>query len=272
MKHFISGVKHFVSSCIIELRSIYWNILPPKWITLEVIKNEKFEFLKKGAITKILFYTQHLVSRQRSFEYSTLNRFYSEIKSGYTVLDIGGNIGLFTLLASSKVGKEGKIISFEPNPSVAQIMRENVNKNEISNVRIEEIALSNANGEISLNILRKEFSDLYSFISNSKNVEGLSESITVKMTRLDDFILENSIGKIDIIKIDIEGAEFMCFEGAKKTLTNDKPIIIFECNESINIQRFGYNTFELLSFLYQFGYSFEEIERHQWIASIKRDI
>jgi hypothetical protein len=58
----------------------------------------------------------------------------------------------------------------------------------------------------------------------------------------------------------------MCFEGAKQVLLSHRPIIFFECNEQVNFQRFGYRTFELLSFLNSLGYTFEEIERQQWIA------
>jgi FkbM family methyltransferase len=70
---------------------------------------------------------------------------------------------------------------------------------------VEEIALSNVNGEISLHIPQKEFSDLYSYISNSQeDVSNESHKVVnVKTIRLDDFIKQKDIEKIDLIKIDI---------------------------------------------------------------------
>jgi hypothetical protein len=102
MKYLISSLKHVLSSIFIELKVIYWGIVSTDWINLSIIEGQKFRFKREGAITKILFYNQHLVSRKKSFEYETLSRFYNEIQNDYTVLDIGGNIGLFILLASRK--------------------------------------------------------------------------------------------------------------------------------------------------------------------------
>jgi hypothetical protein len=89
------------------------------------------------------------------------------------------------------------------------------------------------------------------------------EEVALKL--LDNYLKENKINKIDFIKIDIEGAEFLCFKGATEMLKNHRPTIIMECNENW-CHRFGYSVFELLNFLSQFDYRFENYDDNQWLC------
>jgi hypothetical protein len=90
----------------------------------------------------------------------------------------------------------------------------------------------------------------------------------IDLIPLDDFIRSEKIEKVDLIKIDIEGAELLCFKGAKVLLSNaEKPIILFECAEELT-QNFGHTKFEVLSYLASLGYKIREIENNQYLAYI----
>jgi len=124
-----------------------------------------------------------------------------------TVLDIGGNIGYFTLLMAHLVGPEGKIHTFEPNPPIYSRLKKNIEINpELNDGRItlHKIALSSNNGETTF----------YCPIEGHEGVGGLKDTrrasiektIKVNVLTLDKFVLDNNLNKIDFIKMDIEVA------------------------------------------------------------------
>jgi FkbM family methyltransferase len=191
------------------------------------------------------------------------------LKPGDRVLDIGANVGLYSLLGSQVVGSSGRIFAFEPNPKTFGVLLQNLEFNGCVNVNCAQIALSNRSGKVSLAIpdevqAKYAYGDSYlsMYPEESKN-KGLGG---VTCMELDVFLKENGVDFVDIIKIDVEGAEMLCFEGAKLLLSgSSKPVIIMECDEVL-CRRFGYSVFDTLKFLDGFGYVFEQFDVHQWIA------
>ncbi len=121
------------------------------------------------------------------------------------------------------VAPNGKHYGFEPIPELYGNLREKYKK---ANCTISDIALSNKSGIISFNYVMSNPS--YSGIKK-RNYDRANEKdmmIDVRTERLDDIISENySVG---LMKIDVEGAELLVLEGAEKTITRSKPVIIFE--------------------------------------------
>ena len=143
---------------------------------------------------------------------------YYKIKTGDTILDIGGYFGGFTIYAARTVGPNGKVICFEPDPRNIAILEKRINKFKLNNVILVKKALSNKIGEIKL-------ASNFAFSS----IVGLSKSkkfFTVETSTLDSEMRFLNIGKIDLLKMNIEGAEIEAIGGATEALKKVKHIVI----------------------------------------------
>lgn len=171
------------------------------------------------------------------------------VKPGMTVMDIGANIGYFTLLMATLVGPKGRVHAFEPNPKVLYRLRRNISANPgLSDGRIvvHPVALGDKHGE----------ADFYCPVEGSEGVGGLKDIkrapldniFRVPVLTLDTLVEENGIGAIDFIKMDIEGGELDVIRGSDQTLKQIKPTILFEAFE-MNTAAYGYRVFDILAYL-----------------------
>lgn len=139
-------------------------------------------------------------------------------------LDLGGNIGLFSLFASTKIGTGGKIIAFEPFSKNHKAFEENINRNHIGNIRLEKLAIGEVKGELTLHYDDSE--NNLGMVSSKPLEKGIQE--TVPMINLDAYLAESHLAKIDLIKIDLEGHELPALKGMLETLKKFKPAILIE--------------------------------------------
>ncbi|MFA5750034.1 MAG: FkbM family methyltransferase [Candidatus Shapirobacteria bacterium] len=167
-----------------------------------------------------------------------------QVKSGDIIVDVGANIGYYTILLADKVGKSGKVYAFEPDSTNFEILEKNIKANNLENVVVIKTAVGSKNETKTLyksveNLGdHKLFNDQF-LISNVETIQnppvgkptsslkkgGSLKTETVKIIKLDDY-LKNI--KIDLMKIDTQGWEPEVFAGAKKTIEKDLPIIFFE--------------------------------------------
>lgn len=124
-----------------------------------------------------------------------------EIKENDIILDIGANIGIFSIFAS-KYAKNGKIYSFEPTPLTFKILNDNIELNNATNVKPLEIAIASKE-----NIIDFYINETYSN-TNSIFEEKWKKKIKVNATTLDKIIKKNNLKKIDFLKMDCEGSEY----------------------------------------------------------------
>jgi FkbM family methyltransferase len=157
---------------------------------------------------------------------------------GDNFIDIGANLGYMSINASKIVGPKGKIISFEPDNTIYNLLENNISLNNVENIKLNKIGLSNYNGEASFNIATE--SGLSRLENKNNNLEGLilQTKTTIKVNTLDSYLSENNFTnlKIKMIKIDVEGHELNILEGAVNVLKDSKPIIILEINPGALIQ------------------------------------
>ena len=145
------------------------------------------------------------------------------LKPGDTFIDVGANIGWFTLIASREVGEEGRVIAFEPDPESFDILRRNVTVNKCPNVILEKDALSNKRGTIWLYIHDKNKGG-HSLLKSDER----SQRVEVQALTLDEY-LQGFERKIALVKMDTEGAEGLILEGMQSTIqTQDRMDIVME--------------------------------------------
>ena len=150
------------------------------------------------------------------------------ITPGMVVVDVGANFGYYTVLAASCVWPDGKVIAIEPNPPVAAVMEKTIQLNGFQDiVHIEKVAATSTNeGECHLYVPFGEPKNA-SIVEAGSNFPG-GETISVPMRTIDS--LCSHFDRVDLVKIDAEGAEIAVIEGMLETIKRFKPIIALEFN------------------------------------------
>jgi len=141
-----------------------------------------------------------------------------QAKVGDVVIDVGANIGYYTVLLADKVGKTGKVYAFEPDIINFEILKKNIEANNLKNVEIINAAVGSKAGKLKLHKSKENLGD-HKLYGDDKETEE------VKIIKIDDF-LKNI--KIDLMKIDTQGWEPEVIEGAKKIISKNKPIMFLE--------------------------------------------
>ena len=187
------------------------------------------------------------------FEETEIIFFKKYLSAGDIVIDIGANIGLFTLIASERVLPNGKVFSFEPSPQTYAWLAENIEANSLSNVSAFKSALSDRDGVIDFYISSQGFDAFNSIIKPSKGKDYIKESVPT--LTLDSFIKNANLeGGINLIKIDVEGFEIPLLSGAMHLLSSNKaPDMIVEFTES-NAKNANTTCAQLYSKISSFGY------------------
>ena len=189
--------------------------------------------------------------------------FRSKIKPGMAIIDIGANLGYYTAIASHLTGEKGLVVAFEPEPNFFKLLSRNISRNNMKNVACFELAIAEKNGLTNL-YLSNENKGHNSIIRS----EELKASVQVKTTTLDNFLDFQKITKVDIIKMDIEGAEIMALEGMRNTLIKHMPLLFLEFSPH-SIIKINRNPVDFLSTIQEIGYSIFEINKtHQCLNSV----
>jgi FkbM family methyltransferase len=178
------------------------------------------------------------------FETGTTTIASALVQPSDTVLDIGANIGWFTTLFASRLRGGGRCIAFEPNPETFRLLEDNCTMNGSGPaVVLRNIGLADAPGTLQLHM----FQGLGSGRASLSNL-GRKDATTVDIPviTLDDALAEINVGAVDLIKIDVEGAEMKVLRGAKALLAQDPaPIWIVEMNRETAANS-GYEPSEML--------------------------
>jgi FkbM family methyltransferase len=138
-------------------------------------------------------------------------------KPGMTVLDIGANIGWYSLLGAKLVGRDGKVISVEPEPTNFSILSQSIALNRFQNIELVNACMTNKAGTVKLNLSYTNPGGHSIVCQSDHYIE--CQGITV------DSIMEKQ-GKIDVLKIDAESAEPLVLQGADKLLNASSPLDI----------------------------------------------
>jgi FkbM family methyltransferase len=188
-----------------------------------------------------------------------------KLKPGMTFVDVGANIGYYTVFASRLVGNSGKVYCFEPEPRNYRILMKNILANKLSNVYPYNAALSDSTGTVILYTDSKNFG---AHSLNKFNVYHEDSEVSVVTMRLDDLVGAN---KIDMIKLDVQGAEPKVVAGAMRTLTAQRPMLVLEL-WPYGIQKMGDDPSKMIQDLEEIGYRIQvtdDFRRSKTAGSLK---
>ena len=199
-----------------------------------MIQNHVIEINYKGE--SISFYLpnkddhiQKVISNSKSFyELEMLEDIRNRISEGSVIVDAGANIGNHTLFFG-KICKPAKVYSFEPFKKLHDILRRNIELNDLKNIVVtEKFAVGRANGKGKV------------YVPDNKNFGmteiKVDESGVVKVVPLDSY-LKNKIERLDVLKVDVEGMELDVLMGANDLIVRYRPLIYIECVDIVSLEK-----------------------------------
>lgn len=189
------------------------------------------------------------------------------LKKGNTFIDIGANQGEYALWAARKTTASGKVLAFEPMDEIFSQLKVNISLNPSYKNTIEAIQLGLSDNPGEINLYGKEGSN------EGVNTIFPSPEHTFLIQKIELDTLDNQLEKlqpswVDLIKIDVEGAELQVLKGATKSISKFKPSLIIEINKEA-CQSAGYEADEILEFLKGYGYAFKQIGLRGKLKSIE---
>jgi FkbM family methyltransferase len=175
------------------------------------------------------------------------------LRPGMVFLDLGANIGQYSLVASRGVGPGGQVHSFEPDPETFRWLTRNVRRNQLTNISLNQVALFDEAGKKELYLATPQDTGSNSF-ALPWTFSG--ETCEVCCTRLDEYLKARRIDRVDVVKVDVEGAELPALMGGTEILfkSKHKPLLIVEFEERRQ-QAFGTSCAALAEFLTKQGYA-----------------
>ena len=214
----------------------------------EVFITTKDRLLKFCAIKKDRRVVPFSIMNFNDFEKVETDMVFKLLGNSPTVLDIGANIGWYSINIASSL-KKSKIFSFEPIPNTFNFLKKNISVNMLKNIYPYNFGMSDKTGNFSF-YFYPEGSGNSSMVNVSERED--IEIIDCQLSTIDDFCDEKKLN-IDFIKCDVEGAEYKAIIGGMKTLKRDSPILFIEILRKW-AKKFEYDPNNLFSLLKNIGY------------------
>ncbi|SEC68263.1 methyltransferase, FkbM family [Rhizobiales bacterium GAS188] len=184
-------------------------------------------------------------------EFALLDRL---LRPGMNIIDGGANEGAYTVFFASRVGSTGRVIAVEPSPRELERLRRNIARNSLDNVVVAAAALAERTGEVTLNVANATHAGQNTL--GEFMYEGVVSAgrVAVPASTLDELVAAHvPDGKLDVVKLDLEGAELRALAGARNTLRQARPLILFEASPAA-LARQGGSVEAVTSLLAEAGY------------------
>jgi FkbM family methyltransferase len=189
----------------------------------------------------------------------TANVLKHHLRPDMTFVDVGANLGEITLLAAKRL-REGRVLAFEPMPQAFAELSRNVALNNLTNVELFNIGLFDKTA--SLPMYQKKdiiFGTLNEGVPSLFSAGNDPQEATVPLRRLNDVAHESGLTRLDVMKIDVEGAELMVLRGAECLIKRFRPLIIVELCD-VNLQKAGYSVGELINYFGSLEYDVQTLD------------
>lgn len=250
-KHLLKGdliyiSKNYLKNISVQKRIVEWRKVKAKGepITIEIANGLKLKLYTDSVLSETIF-----VGRFENSELEFVSRYLSK---GDTFFDIGANVGLFSIMAASKIGAQGNIYAFEPVKKTFSRLKENVELNMINNAKIFNAGLSDSDGFLEMTTSADGFDAWNSFGVPTAGDNFVKES--VEIFTLDSWMSNNNVVSANLAKIDVEGWECNVMKGGSLTFSSaNAPDLLVEFTEE-NCKNAGFSCGQLYDVLKNYGY------------------
>jgi FkbM family methyltransferase len=147
------------------------------------------------------------------------------LKNGMTMVDVGACYGIYTTVGARGVGERGRVLAFEPAKRSFEVLQKNTAGNRFGNVRLFRLALANCSGSSWLRHAPDPGRNALRRVSVDRG-----DCERVSLAKLDEVLESEKVSRVDLIKIDAEGAEELVMQGGEWAFRTWRPVIIFEVN------------------------------------------
>lgn len=195
-------------------------------------------------------------------------RFVSRfLTPGMTVLDVGAHAGLYTLTAARGVGPSGRVIAFEPSPRERRRLERHLALNRCRNVTVQSFALGEDRGDAELFVVDGSETGCNTF----RPAAGIvGHALRVPVRRLDECRAEGMFDEVDLVKMDIEGAELSALRGAESVFRSARPVLLCEIEEA-RVAPWGYRGRAIVDLLSGWRYVWFTIGENGRLAGLAAD-
>jgi FkbM family methyltransferase len=205
--------------------------------------------LRASSLDRLLCLWLHRVGLMGRAERQVLRR---RVSTGMQVVDIGANLGLYSLLLAQLAGPEGRVFAFEPEPSLFRVLRHNCRRSGLTNLRLFNQALGDRAGRVGF--YRSVFN------SGDNRLGGLGwkgEGVEVEMVRLDDAL---PVRRIDFIKMDVQGYEMRVLRGMEEVMRASPGLEIYFEFWPAGLRAAGTDPEEVFAHLHDRGFHVYDVE------------
>lgn len=187
-----------------------------------------------------------------------------EIEDGDVFFDIGANTGLYTLFAAKRC-QSAEVVAFEPYPPNIRLLKRDINRNELENIDVREVALSDSEGNVEFSQPKTDDAG-YGSGSIESDTNGSVTTVEVPARRGDELISHDEIPTPTIVKIDVEGAEPLVVDGIENALSHpDCRLVYCEVHQDDveyrpSISDFGVTLSDMKARFEELGFEVEELQ------------
>lgn len=251
IKHLKAGdllhvLENHINNLSIQKRSAEWRKLKLKTdaVIIKVSNNARLKLYTDSVLSETIY-----AGRFENAELDFVTRY---LKKGDVFLDVGANIGLFTVVAASKVGSNGHIFSFEPVKKTFLRLSENIRLNNLSNVSLFNAGLSNEDGELEITTSGDGYDAWNSFGIPTAGLRFSREKVGI--IKLDSWARQQNTSKVNLAKIDVEGWECNVLRGGESFLSSENaPDLLVEFTEE-NCRNAGFTCASIYDQLSSLGF------------------
>ena len=194
------------------------------------------------------------------------------LRPGMTFVDVGANWGYFTLCAAHLVGRTGRVVSIEVDPRACRTLKANIERNMLESVTVLEMAASDTPGTLRLHEYERAANDSGNFgLIDAEGIGNSHRQFDVAASPIDDVLDRAGIEQVDLLKMDIEGAEGRALAGLRRALTDRRiKFLLLELHpEYLRVK--GHRPDEIVADLRSYGYRAWKIDHspsaHRRVAS-----
>lgn len=192
----------------------------------------------------------------RSYQPHLTRALVRHLAPGATFVDVGANIGYFTLLAAQRVGPTGRVIAVEPMPANWRLLEKSLALNGLNHVEVHRVAAMDLAGPVKMIAWQRRNSGSFHLLNDPHWRRPIYQ---VKGRPIDEVIAGR---RVDVVKMDIEGAEGLALRGMRRTLESERPVLLVEYSPPSLSDLSKMSGSEFLRALEASGYAYQDVESY----------